>query len=106
MRNTQRLSKNSLTYILKLTRFEKENRRHSQEESKTMANDGNQDSNTRVLLDTSLPDLGGTRQSIIKPNIEANNFKIKPALLQMIQLTVQFYGMLNEDPNDHIANFL
>ena len=24
----------------------------------------------------------------------------------MIQSTVQFYGMLNEDPNDHIANFL
>ena len=24
----------------------------------------------------------------------------------MIQSTVQFYGMLNEDPNNHIANFL
>ena len=24
----------------------------------------------------------------------------------MIQSSVQFYGMLNEDPNDHIANFL
>ena len=70
-----------------------------------MANADDQ-ADTRVLLDTSMPGLEGARQSITRPNIEANNFEIKPALLQMIQSTVQFYGMLNEDPNDHIANFL
>ena len=70
-----------------------------------MANNENQ-ADTRVLLDTSMPSLGGTRQSIIRPNVEANTFEIKPALLQMIQSTVQFYGMLNEYPNDHIVNFL
>ena len=71
-----------------------------------MANEENQVADTRVLLDTSMPGLGGARQSITRPNIEANNFEIKPALLQMIQSSVQFYGMLNEDPNDHIVNFL
>ena len=71
-----------------------------------MANEGNQAADTRVLMDTSMPDLGDIRQSITRPNIEANNFEIKPALLQMMQSTVQFYGMLNEDPNDHITNFL
>ena len=105
MHNTRRSGKNPLTYIPELTRFEKENRRRLREESSTMANNENQ-ADTRVLLDTSMPGLGGTRQSITRPNVEANTFEIKPALLQMIQSTVQFYGMLNEDPNDHIANFL
>ena len=72
---------------------------------KTMENNENQ-VDTIVLLDTSMPGLGGTRQSITRPNVEANTFETKPALLQMIQSTVQFYGILNEDPNDHIANFL
>ena len=106
MHNTRRTGKDPLTYIPELTRFEKENRRHFLETSRKMANEGNQNADTRVLLDTSMPGLGGARQSITRPTIEANNFEIKPALLQMIQSTVQFYGMLNEDPNDHIANFL
>ena len=105
MHNTQRSGKNPLTYTPELTRFEKKNRKCSLEESRTMANNENP-TDTRVLLDTSMSDLGGTRQSITRPNIKANTFEIKPALLQMIQSTVQFYGMLNEDPNDHIANFL
>ena len=53
-----------------------------------------------------MPGLDGKRQSIARPTINANNFKIKPALLQMIQSSVQFYGLANEDPNAHIANFL
>ena len=106
MHSTRRFGKKPLTYIPELTRFEKENRRRSREEASIMANEENQVADTRVLLDTSMPGLGGARQSITRPNIEANNFEIKPALLQMIQSSVQFYGMLNEDPNDHIANFL
>ena len=70
-----------------------------------MANKENQ-ADTRVLLDTSMPSLGGIKQSIIRPTIKANNFEIKSALLQMLQSTIQFYGMLNEDPNNHIVNFL
>ncbi|XP_050233223.1 uncharacterized protein LOC126681711 [Mercurialis annua] len=31
---------------------------------------------------------------------------MKPALLGMLQSTVQFYGLANEDPNAHIADFL
>ena len=50
--------------------------------------------------------LDGTRQSIVRPTINANNFEIKSALLQMIQSSVQFYGLANKDLNAHIANFL
>ena len=53
-----------------------------------------------------MPGLDGTRQSITRPTINANNFEIKLALLQIIQSSVQFYGLANEDPNAHIANFL
>ena len=60
----------------------------------------------RTLLNFSMPGLDGIWQSIARPTINANNFESKPALLQMIQSSVQFYGLANEDPNAHIANFL
>ena len=60
----------------------------------------------RTLLDFAMPGLDGTRQSIARLTINANNFEIKPALLQMIQSSVQFSGMANENPNAHSANFL
>ena len=44
--------------------------------------------------------------SITKPTVQANNFEIKPAIIQMIQQSVRFNGDLKEDPNQHIANFL
>ncbi|KAL5546580.1 hypothetical protein UlMin_006267 [Ulmus minor] len=44
--------------------------------------------------------------SIQRPPIQANNFEIKPAIIQMIQNSVQFGGLPNDDPNLHIANFL
>ena len=80
MYNTRRFGKNPLTYVPELIRFEKENRRRLREESSTMANNENQ-ADTRVLLDTSMLGLGGIRQSITRPNVKANTFKIKPALL-------------------------
>ena len=60
----------------------------------------------RTLLDFAMPGLDVTRQSIARPTINANNFEIKSALLQIIQSSVQLYGLANEDPNAHIANFL
>ena len=44
--------------------------------------------------------------SIRRPTIQANNFEIKPAIIQMIQSSVQFGGLANDDPNLHIANVL
>ena len=102
MHNTRRTGTDPLIFIPKLTRFERENQRHSLEASNTMVEQREE----RTLLDFAMLGLDGTRQSIIRPTINANNFKIKPALLQMIQSSVQFYGLANEDPNAHIANFL
>ncbi|XP_061355408.1 uncharacterized protein LOC133299931 [Gastrolobium bilobum] len=43
--------------------------------------------------------------SIVRPNVEANNFELKPALLQLIQKD-QFAGGSTEDPYSHLENFL
>ncbi|KAL5559254.1 hypothetical protein UlMin_035465 [Ulmus minor] len=58
----------------------------------------------RALKDYSIPNVGIS--SIQRPSIQANNFEIKPAIIQMIQNSVQFGGLPNDDPNLHIANFL
>ena len=58
----------------------------------------------RALKDYSIPNVGVS--SIQRPPIQANNFEIKSEIIQMIQNSVQFGGLANDDPNLHIANFL
>lgn len=60
----------------------------------------------RALRDYAMPSVIGNTSSIRRPAIQANNFEIKPAIIQMIQHSVQFSGLPNDDPNTHIANFL
>ncbi|XP_031264676.1 uncharacterized protein LOC116123023 [Pistacia vera] len=62
--------------------------------------------NIRTLREFSVPIVDGSGPSITRPPAQANNFEIKPTIIQMIQQSVQFGGNANEDPNSHIANFL
>ena len=80
--------------------------RETQNSSSIMADNENPEQDTRALRDFALPQVTGIRSVIRKPRIEANNFEIKPAILQMIQTSVQFYGLPSDDPNAHIASFL
>ena len=64
------------------------------------------DQEQKVLRDYATPSVNGATSSIRRPAIQANNFEIKPAIIQMIQQTVQFGGLSQEDPSVHIANFL
>ncbi|KAL0456394.1 UNVERIFIED_CONTAM: hypothetical protein Slati_0978600 [Sesamum latifolium] len=57
------------------------------------------------MMEYSFPTADGTISSIAKPAVEANNFEIKPAIIQIIRSNVQFFGFPDEDPNKHLINF-
>ena len=58
------------------------------------------------MSDYTRPLLTGTESSIARPGVAANNFEIKPNIIQMVQQHIQFDGLPDEDPNAHMANFL
>ncbi|KAH9792219.1 hypothetical protein KPL71_004032 [Citrus sinensis] len=43
---------------------------------------------------------------IIRPEVEAANFELKPVMFQMLQIVGQFNGLSNEDPHLHLKLFL
>ena len=88
--------------VLRLLR---ENRRQHLANS-TQNQFANMEDQTRTMSDYAKPSLTGTQSSITRPAVAANNFEIKPNIIQMVQQLVQFDGLPNEDLNAHIANFL
>ncbi|XP_073120605.1 uncharacterized protein [Henckelia pumila] len=60
----------------------------------------------RSMMDLALPNIEGARPSIIRPTVAANHFEIKPAILQMVQNTLQFGGSVIDEPYVHLTNFL
>ncbi|XP_031382022.1 uncharacterized protein LOC116196442 [Punica granatum] len=89
-----------------LHRLRRENRRREELQVVEMADD---DINrqiqgaARALRDYAVPTIMGS--AIRRPTIPANNFELKPALIQMVQSN-QFGGYPNESPDEHIAGFL
>ncbi|KAF7812193.1 uncharacterized protein G2W53_033169 [Senna tora] len=62
--------------------------------------------NNHNVSDYATPKLDGLQHSIWRPSIQANNFEIKPATIQLLQANWQFGGSPIEHPNNHILNFL
>ena len=60
----------------------------------------------RTLMDYAQPSLLGIESCIKRPTIESTTFELKHSYVTMIQNSIQFHGLLNEDPNLHIVNFL
>ncbi|XP_073120526.1 uncharacterized protein [Henckelia pumila] len=60
----------------------------------------------RSMMDCALPSIEDARPSIIRPNVVANQYDIKSAIIQMIQNSVQFGGTTIGNPKAQIANFL
>ena len=52
-----------------------------------------------------MPVTDDLQASILRPAIQANNFEIKSGTIQMCT-NIQFGGQPNDDPNDHLINFL
>ncbi|GLT96150.1 hypothetical protein SLE2022_137950 [Rubroshorea leprosula] len=71
-----------------------------------MAEEGEGQNNARILSSYATPSIEGIASSIRRPAIQANNFEIKPSIIQMVQQTVQLSGLPNENPYLHITNFL
>lgn len=53
-----------------------------------------------------MPSLNGVQPSIRVPGMDANNFELKPSLIQMVQSNDQFRGTGEEDPIMHLTNFM
>ena len=51
------------------------------------------DQEQKALRDYAMPSVNEATSSIRRLAIQANNFEIKPAIIQMIQETVQFGGL-------------
>ena len=62
--------------------------------------------NRRTLMEYAHSSLDGIASCIRRLTMQANNFKLKPSYVQMIQNSVQFHGLPSENPNLHITNFL
>ena len=59
----------------------------------------------RALEDYGVRSLTRSQNCIVKRSIDANNFEIKPAYIQMVS-QYQFAGLPSKDPNAHLASFL
>jgi len=59
----------------------------------------------RTLKEYATPSTKEPQAIIVYPTVEDDNFKIKLALLNLVQQN-QFFGSPVEDPNLHISTFL
>ena len=64
-----------------------------------------QQARNRALQEYTMPNPGDNLSSIVRPIVDANNFEIKLAIIQMV-LQFQFGDLPSEDLNAHLAQFL
>ncbi|KAF7841444.1 uncharacterized protein G2W53_003742 [Senna tora] len=61
---------------------------------------------TRAVEDYATPSVEELQSSISRPTVQATTFEIKPATIHLLQSMGTFGGVVNEDPNRDILNFL
>ena len=60
----------------------------------------------KTMSDYARLSLEEATQSIVRLIVVANNFGIKPNVIQTVQQLIQFDGFQDENHNAHITNFL
>ena len=64
------------------------------------------DDRDRAIREYAVPILYGLNPSIVRPDIQAPQFELKPVMFQMLQTVGQFSGMPTEDPRLHLRLFM
>ncbi|KAL0297704.1 UNVERIFIED_CONTAM: hypothetical protein Sradi_6822500 [Sesamum radiatum] len=60
----------------------------------------------RPMMGYSFPIADRMISNVAKPIVQPNNFEIKVAIIEIIQSSVQFSGLPDENPNKNLVNFL
>ncbi len=64
------------------------------------------DDRDRAMNEYAIPTLNGLNPSIIRPNIQANQFELNSMMFQMLQTIGQFNGLPTKDPHFHLRLFI
>ncbi|XP_062100696.1 uncharacterized protein LOC133806621 [Humulus lupulus] len=64
------------------------------------------DDRARAIREYAAPMFNELNPGIVRPEIQAAQFELKPVMFQMLQTVGQFSGMPTEDPHLHLRSFL
>ncbi|XP_062104114.1 uncharacterized protein LOC133815274 [Humulus lupulus] len=64
------------------------------------------DDRARAIREYAAPMFNELNPGIVRPEIQAPQFELKPVMFQMLQTVGQFSGLPTEDPHLHIRSFL
>ncbi|PON39152.1 hypothetical protein PanWU01x14_307220, partial [Parasponia andersonii] len=59
-----------------------------------------------AIREYAIPILNGLNPGIVRPEIQAPQFELKPVMFQMLQTVGQFSGVPTEDPHLHLRLFI
>jgi len=80
---------------------------HSNSDSNSESDSDSEMANNEniVLKDVLFPALEEERSPVVYPDVEANNFELKPGMIQWAQACCNFHGLSSEDANEHLRKF-
>ncbi|KAJ4724778.1 Retrotransposon gag protein [Melia azedarach] len=64
------------------------------------------DDRDRAIREYAVPIFNELNPGIVRPEIQAPQFELKPVMFQMLQIVGQFSGMPTEDPHLHLRLFI
>ena len=94
-----------LKRAIRRRRRQHRNRMNGGEKERNQPPTQNGHNGQRTMRDYVSPNVQSDQNPIMRPVVAANNFEIKPAMIQMIQ-NLQFSVLPHKDPIGHMTRFL